>query len=306
MAFRFRRAAVALLMSAAALTACKKPAPKETAGSGSAPGSGSAVAPVAAAFANEWNVYAHNDRCVANQHHQCPPDVACDPPPPREVECPPAAAEGASVRVVELADRTCGVAPADCQSTACVGAKTACPLPAGEALAPLVWAVTAMADGTCTATWSTVSAGTKSATIKCPAAGVATMYIQRADRTAPCFAEPKPALKIEVPCPVEPKQITVAQLREAFAKDKPSVLDQRVRITGFAVGAMSGSTISNKVTTYSVGASDAKDDPKVAIKCFSPTKPPEVASGDPIMIEGTVKGTTPEDLVLVDCTADRP
>ncbi|MBA3395232.1 MAG: hypothetical protein H0T89_21470 [Deltaproteobacteria bacterium] len=306
MAFRFHHAAVALLMSVAALAACKKPAPKETAGSGSAPVSGSAVAPVAAVFANEWNVYAHNDRCVANQHHECPPDVACDPPPPREVECPPAAAEGANVRVVELADKTCATAPADCKSTTCAGAKTPCPLPAGEALPPLVWAVTAMADGTCTATWSTASAGTKSATIKCPAAGVATMYIRRADRTAPCSAEPKPGVKLDVPCPVEPKQLTVAQLREAYAKDKASVEAQRVRITGFAVFAMGGSTIAKKVTTYSVGASDTKDDAKIAIKCFSPTKPPDVAGGDPLMIEGTVKGTTPDDLVLVDCTADRP
>ncbi len=255
-----------------------------------------------AAFVAEWNVNEANGSCLASKHEGCPPDVACDHPAPRAIVCPAGTLPGSNVRVVELADHTCAIAPVDCKGGPCLGAKTACPLPQGEALPPLAWAVTAMADGSCRASSSTPGAATKYITIKCP--GTAT-FIRRAAATGPCVAEQAGKPSGEVPCPVEPKQYTVAALRDAFAKDKAAVHEQRVRIGGFNVFALGGNIVAGKTTTYSVGASDAKDG-KLAIKCFSAVAPPELGGGDPVILEGVVKGSAPNDLVLTECAATLP
>ncbi|MDQ3365495.1 MAG: hypothetical protein M3680_08710 [Myxococcota bacterium] len=283
---------------------CSKKQPShEAAGSGAGSGSAAVVTqPSSAAFVAEWNVNESNGACLASKHEGCPPDVACDPPAPRAIACPAGTLPGSNARVVELADRTCAVAPIDCKGGPCLGAKTACPLPQGEVLPPLAWAVTPMADGSCRASSSTPGAATAYVTIKCP--GTAT-FIRRADAAGPCVAEQEGKPAGEVPCPVEPKQYTVAALREAFAKDRASVHEQRVRISGFNVFANAGTIVAGKTTTYSVGASDAKDG-KLAIKCFSAVAPPELGGGDPVLLEGVVKGSAPADLVLTECVATLP
>ncbi len=288
-------------------TACssKKSDSKQTPGSGStaAPGSGSAPA-AAVELVTEWNVVAVAGQCSANELAPCPPNEACDPPPPRAIECPAGATDG-NVRVVELADHTCAVAPADCKASACLGAKTPCPLAKGESFPPLGWAVTAMGDGTCVASSSTPGAPPRSITIHCPFPDVAAFTIKRPKADAPCTADAN-GKSSPIPCPADPKQLAIAQLREALAKDANAFADQRVRVQGFYVKSMIGQVSSGKVTTYMIGASDTKGDAKNAIKCTSTVVLPEAADGEPVVVEGQPKKGTSNELSLVECRASAP
>ena len=271
------------------LAACssKKKKQQENVGSGSPTvvASGSAPTPELAA---QWNVIVTDGVCSANEHGNCPPDTPCDPPTPRAIECPAGVTDGLVV-VGQLADGSCATA---------TGQKTPCPLPAGEALPPLAWAVTAQPDGTCRATWMSPATGAKSLTIKCPIAD-ANVVIKRANKDAPCSVE-HAGKKTDVPCPAEPKTLTAAQLRDA--KDLPA--DQRVRIQGFHVASVDAST-AGKTTTYILGAADAKGDAKNAVRCLSKLAFIEIPDGEAVIVEGVPK-KTPEGMQLVECQAWSP
>jgi hypothetical protein len=279
------------------LAACSKKASKEAGGSAAAPGSGSAPA-ITASIAGEWNVYSTNGMCSANDLQPCPPDVECQPPPPRQIECPAGLGEGTNVRVVELSDKTCAVAPAGCTAGSCLGPRTPCPLPRGEALPSLRWTVTTQPDGTCTASSFSPSTGTSSLTIKCPAAEVPNLVIRRPRADAPCVIEGKSQ---EVPCPAEPKQSTVAALRDALAKDAAAFKDHRVRIQGHHVASLASSAPSGKHTIYTLGAADTKGSP-APIRCTSRLPHIEVADGDAVIVEGLAKKTT-DGIELAECRA---
>ena len=266
----------------------KKKTDDKPAGSGSA----TAVASGSAAqqnFAAQWNVIVTEGVCSANEHGNCPPDTPCDPPTPRAIECPTGVTDGLVV-VGQLADGSCVIATTN--------QKTPCPLPKGEALPPLAWAVTAQPDGTCRATWTSPATGTKSLTIKCPIAD-ANVVIKRANKDAPCSVE-HAGKKTDVPCPAEPKTLTAAQLRDA----KDLAADQRVRIQGFHVASLDAST-AGKATTFILGAADAKGDAKNAVRCMSKLAFIEIPDGEAVIVEGVPK-KTPDGMQLVDCQAWSP
>lgn len=83
-----------------------------------------------------WTVHKQADACRADVRIDCPPDVSCNPPAPREIECPPGATEAASVTVVEKPDKTCAIVPRGCTSISCATQSTPCPTPYGERLTP--------------------------------------------------------------------------------------------------------------------------------------------------------------------------
>jgi hypothetical protein len=282
-----------------ATTACsKKKTPPETTASGSGTaiaGSGSGAGSNVK-YAAEWNVNAVAGVCSATEHGNCPPDTECDAPAARAIECPAGLVDGLA-KVVELDDKSCAVVPGN--------AKTPCPLPKGESLPPLAWAVTAAPDGTCVASWTSPGTGTKSLTIKCPIADVASMTIKRAKADAPCSAE-HAGKSTPVPCPAEPKEFTVAALRDALAKDAKPFADERVRVKGFYVKSMVAQQAKGNTTTYMLGAADAKGDTKNAIKCTSTTSLGEAADGDEVIVEGLAKKGTNNELSLVFCQATKP
>ena len=75
-----------------------------------------------------WIVEKRGDKCHAEEgEHDCPPGVDCNPPEPRYVPCPPGISEETPVRIAELPNATCAIAPADCDDSGCLGAPIACP-----------------------------------------------------------------------------------------------------------------------------------------------------------------------------------
>ncbi len=70
--------------------------------------------------------------CQAVMDVSCPPDVACNPPMPQEVECPPGASGSTVTRVGELADGTCAIVPHGCLELGCAKIPAPCPLPPGQ------------------------------------------------------------------------------------------------------------------------------------------------------------------------------
>jgi hypothetical protein len=289
-------------LAATCLIGCskKKPSSSETPGSASgavgSAGSGS-TGSAATKYAAEWNVSAVAGVCSATEHGTCPPDTECDAPAARAIECPAGLADG-NAKVVQLADGSCAVMPGD--------AKTPCPLPKGEGLPTLAWAVTAAPDGTCVASWTSPALGTKSLTIKCPVADVPSMMIKRAKADAPCIADAggKP---LEVPCPAEPQDFTVAALRDAITKDAKPFADARVRVKGFYVKSLVAQQATGKATTFMLGVADTKGgDPKTALKCTSTTALGEAADGDEVIVEGIAKKGTNNELSLLQCQATKP
>jgi hypothetical protein len=277
----------------------KKKTAKDTPGSASGTaavtGSGSAGS-AAAKYAAEWNVVAAGGVCSATEHGSCPPDTECEPPPARAIECPANLVDG-TAHVVQLEDKSCAVVPGN--------AKTPCPLPKGEALPTLTWAVTAAPDGTCVASWTSPATGTKSLTIKCPIADVASMTIKRPKADAPCAVE-NAGKSTTVPCPAEPKDFTVAALREAIAKDAKPFADVRVRVKGFYVKSMVAQLATGKTTTYILGVADTKGDAKTALKCTSTVVLGEAGDGDEVIVEGLAKKGTNNELSLLECQATKP
>jgi len=273
----------------------KKKQAKDTPGSASGTavtGSGSA----AVKYAAEWNVVAAGGVCSATEHGTCPPDTECEPPPARAIECPAGMVDG-SAKVVQLEDKSCAVMPET--------KPTPCPLPKGEALPTLSWAVTAAPDGTCVASWTSPATGTTSVTIKCPIADVASMTITRAKADAPCTVD-NAGKSTTVPCPAEPRAFTVAALREAIAKDAKPFADERVRVKGFYVKSMVAQLASGKATTYILGVADTKGDAKTAIKCTSTVVLGEAGDGDEVIVEGLAKKGTNNELSLLECQATKP
>jgi hypothetical protein len=283
-----------------ALCACskKKTSTNETPGSasGTAASGTAAMAGSAVKYAAEWNVTAAAGVCAATEHGNCPPDTECEAPAARAIECPAGLADG-TAKVVQREDKTCAVVPGN--------AKTPCPLPKGEALPTLTWAVTAAPDGTCVASWTSPATGTQSLTIKCPLPDVPSMTIKRAKPDAPCTVD-NAGKSATVPCPAEPKQFTVAALRDALAKDAKPFADERVRVKGFYVKSMVAQQASGKTTTYILGAADAKGDTKNAIRCTSTAPLGEAADGDDVIVEGLAKKGTNNELSLVQCQATKP
>lgn len=288
-----------LLSILAAFAACKKKTTNETPGSASAVASGGSAGSgsAAAKYAAEWNVTAVAGVCSATEHGDCKPDTECEPPTPRAIECPAGLVDG-DTKVVQLEDKSCAVLPSN--------AKTPCPLPKGESLPPLAWAVTAAPDGTCVASWTSPGTGTHSVTIKCPVANVTSTTIKRTKADAPCTADNAGA-SVTVPCPAEPKDFTVAALREAIAKDAKPFADARVRVKGFYVKSLVAQQASGKTTTFILGVADAKGgDPKTALKCTSTVALGEAADGDEVIVEGLAKKGTNNELSLTECQATKP
>jgi len=285
-----------LVASTAACSKKKKP-DTDTPGSASAVvGSGSAGSGSAAKYAAEWNVTAVAGSCSATEHGDCKPDTECEPPPARAIECPAGLVDG-TAKVVQLEDKSCAVLPGN--------AKTPCPLPKGESLPPLTWAVTAAPDGSCVASWTSPGTGTHSVTIKCPIPNVTSATIKRAKADAPCTADNAGA-SVTIPCPAEPKDFTVAALRDALAKDAKPFADARVRVKGFYVKSMVAQQASGKATTFILGVADTKGDPKTALKCTSTVALGEAADGDEIIAEGLAKKGTNNELSLTECQATKP
>lgn len=77
-----------------------------------------------------WYVTRRGDGCAAMEENRCPPDVMCNPPPPRPITCPAELADDAhGIRVTELAPGSCAVVPATCNARSCATPATACPDP---------------------------------------------------------------------------------------------------------------------------------------------------------------------------------
>lgn len=291
-------------LAVTSLIGCSKKKTSSTETPGSASGavgangaSGAAGGSAGVKYAAEWNVSAVAGTCSATEHGACPPDTECEAPPARAIECPSNLVDG-NAKVVQLADGSCGVIPGN--------APTPCPLPKGEALPTLRWAVTAAPDGTCIASWTNPATGAKSLTIKCPIPDVSAMTIKRAKPDAPCTAEAGNA-SVEVPCPAEPADYTVAALREAIGKDAKPFADARVRVKGFYVKSLVAQQATGKNTTYILGVADAKGgDPKTALKCTSIAALGEAADGDEVIVEGLAKKGTNNELALLQCQATKP
>jgi hypothetical protein len=274
---------VLAIIIAASACSKKKKAPEATTASGSAMVASGSGDGSNAKYAAEWNISAVAGVCTATEH---------------AIECPARLVDGVA-KVVQLEDKSCAVVPGN--------AKTPCPLAKGEDLPTLTWAVTAAPDGTCVASWTSPATGTKSLTIKCPVlrATAASMTIKRAKADAPCAVE-HAGESTPVPCPAEPKDFTVAALRDALAKDAKPFADERVRVKGFYVKSMVAQQASGKATTYMLGVADAKGDTKNAIKCTSTAALGEAADGDEVIVEGLAKKGTNNELSLLACQATKP
>jgi len=83
-------------------------------------------------LANVWRIEKRGDKCHAEDNDECPPGVDCNPPEPRFVPCPPGITEEKDVRIAELPDATCVIAPEGCKDTSCVTEKVPCPDSLGQ------------------------------------------------------------------------------------------------------------------------------------------------------------------------------
>jgi hypothetical protein len=115
-----------------------------------------------------WSVFARDGACEASSIEQpCPKGALCNPPPPRQIECPAGITEPERVKVVQRPDATCAIVPDGCVELACATQPTACPLPFG---APrkfrAIWTV-ARHDADCRAC-KTEPCGEDARAIQCP------------------------------------------------------------------------------------------------------------------------------------------
>jgi hypothetical protein len=76
-----------------------------------------------------WSVRKAGATCRADVRIDCPPDVACNPPAPREIACPPGATETTTIMVVEKSKNTCAIVPRGCSELSCATEATPCPTP---------------------------------------------------------------------------------------------------------------------------------------------------------------------------------
>ena len=76
-----------------------------------------------------WYVMKRGEGCSAMEENHCPPNVMCNPPPPRPIACPAGAAEDTGVRVTELTAGSCAIVPPGCDARGCATTPTACPDP---------------------------------------------------------------------------------------------------------------------------------------------------------------------------------
>jgi len=97
-----------------------------------------------------WYVMRDVSSCSASAPMSCPKNATCNPPPPQAIECPSGMGEQVTVRVIELGDGTCAMLPDGCTREACAQGPTPCPVPWGERLPTLEWAVN-LVDGKCVA-----------------------------------------------------------------------------------------------------------------------------------------------------------
>jgi hypothetical protein len=75
-----------------------------------------------------WSVYKQGTSCRAGDRSECPVGDSCNPPPPRDIECPPGIGD-TNVIVAVKADSTCVIVPKDCLDIACATRATPCPDP---------------------------------------------------------------------------------------------------------------------------------------------------------------------------------
>lgn len=121
----------------------------------------------------KWSVSVRGDECYAySPMGHCPKGARCNPPPPRPVECPTGLTAGATVRIVQRPDATCGIIPEQCVELACVVQTTPCPTERGapRRLTGPSWQVTRSDDASCFArvdTCASTETGCAQA-IECP------------------------------------------------------------------------------------------------------------------------------------------
>lgn len=80
-------------------------------------------------FTQTFTIIQRDAGCLSIDTMECPPNVACNPPPPTKVTCPPGITPQSNVTIGMLPDGTCAVAPAGCAGADCAGAKVDCPPP---------------------------------------------------------------------------------------------------------------------------------------------------------------------------------
>jgi hypothetical protein len=166
-------------------------------------------AKVASPFVQRWRVMKSVDDCRAHDTvNNCPPGAMCNPPPPRAIACPADATDDAPMQVAELPDHSCVIVPPMCDTRDCATVATPCPMPHGEELPTLRWEVIRDEAGACLAYWR-VQGTASSVSVPCPfpdpqSGGTSRSVIMRADAKAPCFADAREQMRVEVPCPAKP------------------------------------------------------------------------------------------------------
>jgi hypothetical protein len=143
--------------------------------------------------------------CTYSTPERCPPNVTCNPPPPRAIECPRGMGEHDNARVGAVEGGACVMMAPGCHERACA-TETDCPDP-GRPLLPLQWAVNPVEGqgDQCVATparrtsfWETEH---PPVTLTCPPTGAG--FIERAAGDAACFACAQPPCDTATPvtCP---------------------------------------------------------------------------------------------------------
>jgi hypothetical protein len=91
-----------------------------------------------------WAVFMAPDGCKALEERD-------QPPPAREVACPPGSSGRNVVRIAQRGDKSCAVLPDHCFDENCLTTPTECPLAAGKALPKKLGAIMRieMRDGEC-------------------------------------------------------------------------------------------------------------------------------------------------------------
>lgn len=138
-----------------------------------------------------WTVTMQLPGCQAVMDVDCPPDIACNPPPPQDVECPPGASGKTATRIAELADKTCAIVPPGCFDPSCAKLPAPCPLPRGQKLVHKIafaWHIEKRGEG---------------------------CHIEEEDHDCPPGVDCNPPQPRMIPCPpgiTEDKDVNVTQL----------------------------------------------------------------------------------------------
>jgi hypothetical protein len=130
--------------------------------------------------APSWSVYERDGSCRAGVILDC---ERCNPPAPRDIECPVGVSETVSVVVVEKPDHTCAILPSGCASLSCATQATPCPTPYGPPPANLLEA------------W-TIQRGSQSHE-QCEAFNDLACQVPAGKTAPPC--NPPPPMKVECP-----------------------------------------------------------------------------------------------------------